>query len=76
MTSDRIVIDPGIMLGKPVIKGTRLTVELIVGLLANGWSHDDLFRSYPGLTEDDILACLQFAHELLEEQKYYPARRN
>ncbi len=57
----RIVIDPKVMVGKPVVKGTRLTVEFIIDLLANGWSEADIVRNYPGLTVQDIRACLAFA---------------
>lgn len=72
MHSERIVLDPAILVGKPIIKGTRLSVELIIGLLASGWTHEELFESYPGLTEEDIRACLHFAHEMLETQRFYP----
>ena len=57
----RIVKDPEILGGKPVIRGTRLAVEFIVGLLAEGWSERDIPKNYPGLTRDDILACLAYA---------------
>jgi uncharacterized protein (DUF433 family) len=56
--NERIIIDPGILVGKPVIKGTRLAVEFIVDLLANGWTEDEILRNYPGLTREDIYACL------------------
>ncbi len=55
---DRIVIDPAILVGKPVIRGTRLAVEFIVDLLAQGWSEAEILRNYPGLTHEDIAACL------------------
>lgn len=58
---ERIVADPEIMAGKPVIRGTRLTVELILELLASGQNQHEVLDSYPGLTEDDILACLSWA---------------
>ena len=60
---NHIVMDPETMAGKPTIKGTRLTVELILGWLANGWSHDDLIRSYPSLTPDELQAVLEFVSE-------------
>lgn len=56
--SDLIVIDPEIVGGKPVIRGTRLAVEFILELLAAGQSESDLVENYPGLTREDILACL------------------
>lgn len=58
---DRIIVDSDILVGKPIIKGTRLAVEFIIELLANGWSHDDILKNYPGLTSEDILACLGYA---------------
>jgi uncharacterized protein (DUF433 family) len=61
--SDRIVIDPEIAAGKPVIRGTRLAVEFILDLLAAGQSAADILANYPGLTHDDILACLACARE-------------
>ena len=56
--SDLIVVDPEIVGGKPVIRGTRLAVEFILELLAAGQSESDLVENYPGLTREDILACL------------------
>jgi uncharacterized protein (DUF433 family) len=64
---ERIVIDPEILTGKPVIKGTRLAVELIIDLLASEWSEADILRNYPGLTHTDILACRQFT--MMTEQR-------
>ena len=63
-------------MGKPVIKGTRLAVEFIIELLANGWSHDDILNNYPGLTPEDILACLSYASEILHSEKVYPLESN
>lgn len=57
----RIVVDPKIMLGKPVIKGTRLAVEIIVEKIAYGGTVDDLKRDYPFFKEDDIRATLLYA---------------
>lgn len=70
--TDRIVIDPEILVGKPVAKGTRLAVEFIIELLAGGWSHEDILRNYPGLTTEDILACLSYASTVLHSKKVYP----
>jgi uncharacterized protein (DUF433 family) len=69
---DRIVVDPEILAGKPVIRGTRLAVEFILELLAAGQSDDELLASYPGLTRDDILACLSYASYLAHEYKAFP----
>jgi len=54
---ERIVSDPLILVGKPVVKGTRLSVEHIIEQLANGWSEADLLDSYPGLVREDLQAC-------------------
>ncbi len=54
----RIVVDPEILAGKPVIRGTRIAVELILELLAGGQSEKEILESYPGLSREDILACL------------------
>jgi len=69
LLSDRIVADPEILGGKPVIRGTRLAVEFILELLAAGESENDLLTSYPGLTREDILACLSYASSLAHEFK-------
>lgn len=68
---ERIVIDPDILVGKPVIKGTRLAVEFIIELLAQGWTEQDILRNYPGITRQDIQACLAYASELLRVEKVY-----
>ena len=70
--SERIVVDPEILAGKPVIRGTRLAVEFILELLAAGQTETDLLTSYPGLTREDILACLSYASYLVHEYKAYP----
>jgi uncharacterized protein (DUF433 family) len=69
---DRIVVDPQILVGKPVVKGTRLAVEFIIDLLAQGWSEGDLMRNYPSLTHEDILACLAYASYRLKAEKVFP----
>ncbi|MFN0199697.1 MAG: DUF433 domain-containing protein [Planctomycetaceae bacterium] len=62
---DRIDINPRILVGKPVILGTRLAVEFIIDLLANGWTEQQILENYPNITTDDIRACLHYAAELL-----------
>jgi len=57
----RIHVDPQIMVGKPVIRGTRLTVEYVLNVLAHGAPFEELMDEYPGVTRDDILACLLYA---------------
>lgn len=67
----RIILDPNILVGKPIIKGTRLAVEFIIDLLAQGWSIDEILRNYPGLTVEDIQACLSYASTILQSEKIY-----
>ncbi|RJP48581.1 MAG: DUF433 domain-containing protein [Anaerolineaceae bacterium] len=63
---DRIIIDPNILFGKPIIKGTRLAVEFIVDLTAQGWPESEITRNYPGITHEDITACLKYATNILQ----------
>ena len=70
--SERIVVDPEVMAGKPVIRGTRLAVEFVLELLAAGQSENEILTNYPGLTREDILACLFYASYLAHEYKAYP----
>ena len=69
---DRIVIDPAVLTGKPVIRGTRLAVEFVVDLLAQGWSVEQVLDNYPGLTADDVRACLAYASEVLRSERVFP----
>lgn len=69
---DRIVVDPGVLVGKPIVKGTRLSVELIVDLLGKGWSQQQVLESYPNLTVHDIRACLAYAGDLLQSERIFP----
>lgn len=66
--NDRIVIDPNICHGQACVRATRIPVHQVVRMLANGDSIDDLLRDYPSLQRDDILACLDYAATLAEEQ--------
>jgi uncharacterized protein (DUF433 family) len=70
--SERIVVDPKILAGKPVIRGTRLAVEFILELLAAGQSESEVLANYPGLSREDILACLSYASYLAHEYKAFP----
>lgn len=63
---ERITLDPNVMVGKPVIRGTRLTVEYILNLLANGASIVEILEEYEGLTSEDIRACMLFASKTFE----------
>jgi uncharacterized protein (DUF433 family) len=65
---ERIEVNPQVLVGKPVIKGTRLAVEFIVELLANGWSEQQVMDNYPGITREDISACLHYAAAMLKSE--------
>ena len=69
---ERIACDPRVMVGKPVIKGTRLTVEFILNLLAHGSSAANILDEYDGLTTEDIQACLLFAAQSLSSTSFMP----
>jgi uncharacterized protein (DUF433 family) len=69
--TDRIVVDPKIQHGKPVIRGTRVPVSRIVGGLAGGMSFEEIQREYE-VTADDIKAALEFANRLVEQDEYHP----
>ena len=68
MTFNRITINPQICHGQACVTGTRIPVHQIVRMLANGDTAEDLLRDYPSLSREDIMACLQYAAELTEEQ--------
>jgi uncharacterized protein (DUF433 family) len=69
----RITLDPKLLAGKPVIRGTRLSVEFVIGLMADGWSEADILANYPGITHDDIIACLAYARDTLSSEKVFPS---
>ena len=69
---ERITFDPKVMVGKPVIRGTRLTVEYILNLLAHGATVTEILEEYEGLTQEDILACLLFATRSLQDTAFMP----
>lgn len=73
VTQERIVLDPAILAGKPVIRGTRLSVEFVIGLLADGWSKTDIVANYPGLSHEDVLACLAYARDRLRDERIFPS---
>jgi uncharacterized protein (DUF433 family) len=73
MTENRIMLDPAILAGKPIVRGTRLSVEFIIGLLADGWTDSDIIANYPGLAREDIHACLAYAREILRSEKIFPS---
>ena len=67
---DRIEVNPAVLVGKPIIKGTRISVELILGCMANGWTMEDVLASYPHITREDVLAALSFVLELFKEDTF------
>ncbi len=69
---ERIVLNPNVMVGKPVIRGTRLTVEFILNLLAHGAKDSEILNEYKGLTIEDIQACILFATKFLEKTDFMP----
>lgn len=71
---ERIELDPNVLAGKPVVKSTRLAVEFIVGLLAEGWPQEAILNNYPGLTPEDIRACLNYASAVLHAEKVHPLK--
>ena len=58
---ERIELNPAVLAGKPIVKGTRIAVELVIERLADGWDDETLLRQYPSLDRDDIRACLHYA---------------
>ncbi len=68
---ERIAVDPKVLVGKPVIKGTRISVEFVVDLLARGWTPEQVVREYDHITADDVRACLAYASEMLREERIY-----
>jgi uncharacterized protein (DUF433 family) len=69
---ERIVIDPDVLAGKPIVRGTRLAVEFIIGLMAQGWTEAEILSNYPGLTQEDVHACLGYASATLQAERVYP----
>jgi uncharacterized protein (DUF433 family) len=72
-TNERITVDPAVLAGKPIVRGTRLSVEFIIGLMAEGWSEADILANYPGLVREDIAACLAYARDVLQSEKVHPS---
>jgi uncharacterized protein (DUF433 family) len=68
---DRIEIHPDVLVGKPVIKGTRISVELVVDLLARGYTGEQIMQQYDHISLDDIRACLAYASQVLSSEKVY-----
>jgi uncharacterized protein (DUF433 family) len=68
---ERIVVDADILVGKPIVKGTRISVEFVIDLLAQGWTVTQILAEYDHLSEKDIRACLAYAGEILKSEKVY-----
>lgn len=67
----RITVDPGVMVGKPIIRGTRITVEAILDELAGGLSESEVLEDFPELAPEDVRAAIAFAQDLVSEQRVY-----
>jgi uncharacterized protein (DUF433 family) len=68
---ERITVDPNVLVGKPIVKGTRISVEFVIDLLARGWTTEQILKEYDHLTAEDIQACLAYASEMLKTQRVY-----
>jgi len=75
MTAEQssITLDSHVLAGKPVIRGTRISAEFIIGLMADGWSEADILANYPVIRHQDILACLSYARETLSSERVFPS---
>lgn len=69
---DHITVDPRVLTGKPVVKGTRIAVEMVIDLLAAGWTQQQILDSYPTLSAEGVRACLAYASEILHGEKVFP----
>lgn len=72
MVHERIAVDPNVMIGKPVIRGTRIPVELIVRMVGQGTPTEEILREYPRLTDDDIRAALTYAADVIANEDIFP----
>lgn len=71
---EHIELNPAVLAGKPVVRGTRIAVELVIERLADGWSEETILEQYPSLSGDDIRACLHYAGTRLRAEGVYPVR--
>lgn len=69
---ERIIIDPSVLAGKPIVKGTRMAVEFVVDLLGRGWTTDQILKEYDHLKAEDIQACLAYSADILKSERVYP----
>jgi uncharacterized protein (DUF433 family) len=70
---DRIVINEAVLAGKPIVKGTRLSVEQVLGHLAAGWSTSEVLANYPTLKSEDVAACLAYARDVIAGETVFPS---
>lgn len=68
---ERIVVDPAVLVGKPVVRGTRIAVEFVVDLLGRGWTVEQILYEYDQLTREDVQACCAYAGEVLKSERVY-----
>jgi uncharacterized protein (DUF433 family) len=68
---EHITVDPKVLVGKPIIKGTRISVEFVIDLLGRGWTTEQILKEYDHLTPKDIQACLAYASEVLRTERVY-----
>jgi uncharacterized protein (DUF433 family) len=71
---DRIAADPNILVGKPTIKGTRISVELVMDLLAGGYTPEQVRGQHPALAVEDVQACLAYAREVLRSERMFAVK--
>jgi uncharacterized protein (DUF433 family) len=69
MWQNRITFNKDILVGKPIIKGTRISVDFILDLLANGWKNEDILENYPQITVEDIQSCIEYASNVIKDEK-------
>lgn len=68
---ERITVEPDVLVGKPVVKGTRIAVEFVVDLLGRGWTREQILREYNHLTPEDVQACLAYASDVLKAERVH-----
>jgi len=69
---DRIEVNPKVLVGKPIVRGTRISVELVLEMIAAGVSEAEILDNYPGLSAEDIRACVAYAAEIVASERVYP----
>ena len=70
---NRIIVDQSILVGKPIVRGTRISVQQVLGHLADGWTAGEIVEEYPSLTHADVTACLGYARDLVADEAIYPS---